>query len=68
MFWLGCLISLGLLLLVVLTPMIVSEEDDSPRWLTLFALDGTVRSVSILSALGLFVTCCIFFRATTPEE
>ncbi len=69
LFWLGCLISLGLLGLVVVAPVLVSLiESGLPRWIKLFAEDAALRRIAVLSSIGLFITSCVFFRATTPEE
>ncbi|MFO0968977.1 MAG: hypothetical protein U0793_25775 [Gemmataceae bacterium] len=50
---------------VLLSPSLC--EPDSPFLLRLFAEDATVRRIALVSAGGLVVSACLFFRLRDPE-
>jgi hypothetical protein len=71
LWWSTAAVSAGLLLLVVLSPVIVSrlsEGSEPRRIMTLFARDAVVRRTALASALGLMVTASVFFRAGRPRN
>jgi hypothetical protein len=55
-------LALGLAAAVVVTPWLL--DDDSPPLVELFAQDVTVRRTAMASSACMFVTACVFFRAS----
>jgi hypothetical protein len=54
-----------LVLLVVLAPLVDSPESPSNGWrrvVALLARDAVLRRTCLISAVGLVVTACVFFR------
>jgi hypothetical protein len=59
----------GLVGLVLLAPLLPLDSSHSPAtkcW-HLFANDGTLRQVAVVSAVGLWITAVVFFRPRIPE-
>ncbi|MFM7152164.1 MAG: hypothetical protein ACKO23_20235 [Gemmataceae bacterium] len=67
LFALGCSLALLLTGSVVLAPYFFHPGDDYPgrtpeRIIWLLARDASIRRTCLASALGLFVSACVFFR------
>ncbi len=59
LYWFTLLVACGLGLLVLLAPLLPTDEF---RVLMMFAQDGAVRRTALASAAGLAVTSFVFFR------
>jgi hypothetical protein len=65
LFCLALALAVGLLLLVLVTPLLSTGEDQSgrlARTAQLFAQDVTLRRTALASACGLIASACVFFR------
>jgi hypothetical protein len=68
LFGLAILVSLLLILLVILAPLGDNGNAQPAGWarlLALFARDPAIRRTAVVSAVGLIVTACVFFRRRT---